>query len=89
MSESTDKRRKGYVDHPKDRYKGLVSYMSLGIHQMNARSWETFVISILKSFLLRTAVTIPQLEINLADRKIKIVFLIMQWMRSSYKEIIK
>ena len=33
--------------------------MYLGIHQMNARSWETLVPSILKAYLLRTVDTIP------------------------------
>ena len=33
--------------------------MALGIYRMNARSWETLVLSILKSGLLRTASMIP------------------------------
>ena len=46
MSESAGKRRKRYVDHPKYRYKKLVSSTETGIHQMNERPWRTLVIRI-------------------------------------------
>ena len=55
-----------------------VSYMDPGSHQMNARSWEILVLNILKLGILRTAGTIPQLEINLTVRNRTIILLYKQ-----------
>ena len=65
ISESAGKRRKRYVDYLKDKYKPTCLIHASGIHQMNERSWEKLVPSMIKVGLLRTAVTIPHQEINL------------------------
>ena len=43
--------------------------MSPGIRQMNSRSWETLVLSMIKVFLLRTSGAIPQIEIKINSQK--------------------
>ena len=67
----------------------LVSSMYPGIHQTNAGSWGTLVLIILKSGLLRTTGIIPQLEINLTGSKRTMLLLIMQWIKCSFRKIIK
>ena len=63
--------------------------MALVIHQMNLRSWETLVPSIIKPGLLRNAGMTPQIEINVTDIKRTMILVIMKWMISSYRKIIK
>ena len=64
-------------------------FMDLEIHQTNARSWDNLVLSITNADLLMTADMTPQIKINLTERKIAVIFLIMQRMRSSCRRIIK
>ena len=54
--------------------------MASRTHQINARSWGYVVLNILKTGILKTAVMIPQLEINLIDSNKTIILLIMQRM---------
>ena len=75
MSEIADNHRKRYVDHTMDISKKLVSSIAPDIHQMNARSWATLVISILKAGLPSTAGMIPRLERYLTERKITIILI--------------
>ena len=56
--------------------------MALGIYQINVKSWETFVISIIKSGLLSNLGITPQLKIKLTDSEIIVLLLIMQWIIS-------
>ena len=65
-----------------------VSSMTPGINNMNARSWGTFVLSTLKLGLLRTAVPIPQTEINSTDSNRTMILLTVQLVRSYCKNII-
>ena len=58
MSESDGNCRKRYIDHPKGESKPLF-YMAPGIHQTNARSWETLVLDMLKADQQSTAGPIP------------------------------
>ena len=58
-------------------------------NQMNARSWVTLVLSILKEGILITAGTIQRLKKKLIDKKRTMILLIMQWMKSYYKKILK
>ena len=77
ISESYSKLRKDMQTTQRVSTNPPVSYMSMGIHQMNARSWKTLVLSMLKSDLLRTAGTIPYQEINLTESKIIMILLIV------------
>ena len=88
-SESSGNCIKSYVDHPKYRPRKIVSSMNLGIHQMIVRSWETLVISIPKKGLPRIVGMIPQIKTVLTDRNKIVLLLIIQWMRSSLRRIIK
>ena len=58
------------------------------IYIMNASSWETLVLNIIKADLLKTVIRIPQLKINLTNSKRTMILLIMQNMRSSCRKII-
>ena len=58
-----------------------VSSMASGIHQMNARSWDNLILSMIKSGLLRTTRKISQIEINLTVRKRIVLFLTVQLMK--------
>ena len=55
--------------------------MAPGINQINARSRETLVLSILNVFLLRNVGTILQKEIYFPGSKIIILSLIVQLMK--------
>ena len=52
-----------------------VSSMAPGIDQMNERSWENLVLSMLKLGLLNITKTMPQTEINLTGSKIIMILL--------------
>ena len=60
----------------------LVSFMTPGIHKINARSWGNLVLSILKTRLRITVGMIPRLDINFTYIMITIVLLILYWMKA-------
>ena len=55
--------------------------MAAVINHMNARSWETLVISMLKVYLLSTVGTITYQERNLACSNKIMLLLTVQWMK--------
>ena len=63
----------------------IVSSMDLDIHHMNVRSWETLVLSIIKSGLLRNACMKLHLRKFLLESKKTMLLFSMQLMRSSYR----
>ena len=56
------------------------------IHQMNARSWETLVLSMLKVDLLSNVSTTMQIEIYLTGRNKTMMLLNKQWDETLLKE---
>ena len=82
MSESSGKRRKRNADHPKVGTNPHVSSMAPDIHNMNARSWETLVLGMLKVGILRNEDMTPQTKMNLIGSKIIMLFLTLQFMKA-------
>ena len=58
------------------------------IYIMNASSWETLVLNIIKADLLKTVIRILQLKMNLTNSKKTMILLIMQNMISSCRKMI-